>query len=311
MGDLTNNPVLSMTKGQNKILAGFNPDGTAKFAFTQHDNNPTVGTLQFPDVVITPKSGTVDKLGNVYNNIGGARYMTALSGRRYNIGEIPVSNVDPLAKFYVEGTALAPAFKLIKPIYNLGKSIKNNGGFSITLPYMGNKLGKITGWIPTNRSITGGISWISTGSPTIEGVPIKYITSKYPGEGKKLYDIAIKNAIKSRHKGIITGTDLVSAPKTYNMLEHYYPSKVLLNNNGRWSNSNMVSKNNTENLKDVVEGWNPVAKDLKDFLTRTKNNPDKRLDLFNAPVYRLEKPSTKVQTEAFKLDQSHLDYLIK
>ena len=31
------NPLLRMTTGGNKILAGFNPDGTARFAYTLHD----------------------------------------------------------------------------------------------------------------------------------------------------------------------------------------------------------------------------------------------------------------------------------
>ena len=112
------NPLLRMTTGGNKILAGFNPDGTARFAYTLHDQNPTTGSLQLPEINVTPKNGTIDELGNIHQTLGGIHYM---NGKM--IGEVPVSNTDPLAQFYVEGTALSEPLRLLgrRGLYVLGK----------------------------------------------------------------------------------------------------------------------------------------------------------------------------------------------
>lgn len=112
------NPLLRMTTGGNKILAGFNPDGTARFAYTLHDYSPTTGSLQLPEVNVTPKNGTIDELGNIHQTLGGVHYM---NGKL--VGEVPVSNTDPLAQFYVEGAALSEPLRLFGKagLYGLGR----------------------------------------------------------------------------------------------------------------------------------------------------------------------------------------------
>ena len=102
-----------MTTGEEKYIAGFNPDGTTRFAYTEHDRNPTVGTLQINGVNITPQNGTIDELGNKYLTIGGTTYYKRPQDATYSIfSEKPLSGADPLGQFFVEGAALSPVFRL-------------------------------------------------------------------------------------------------------------------------------------------------------------------------------------------------------
>ena len=107
------NPTIRMTTGEEKYIAGFNPDGTTRFAYTEHDRNPTVGTLQINGVNITPQNGTIDELGNKYLTIGGTTYYKRPQDATYSIfSEKPLSGADPLGQFFVEGAALSPVFRL-------------------------------------------------------------------------------------------------------------------------------------------------------------------------------------------------------
>lgn len=106
------NPTIRMTTGEEKYIAGFNPNGTTRFAYTEHDQNPTTGTLQINGEPITPSNGLIDDLGNQYLIIGGTTYYKRPNDVTYSVfSEKPVSGVDPLGQFYVEGTALAPVFR--------------------------------------------------------------------------------------------------------------------------------------------------------------------------------------------------------
>ena len=107
------NPKIQMTTGEQKYIAGFNPDGTTRFAYTEHDKNPTVGTLQINGVNITPQNGTIDELGNKYLTIGGTTYYKRPQDATYSIfSEKSLSGADPLGQFFVEGAALSPVFRL-------------------------------------------------------------------------------------------------------------------------------------------------------------------------------------------------------
>ena len=186
-----------------------------------------------------------------------------------------------------------PKFELpstIKPVVNRGEKALNdivtNKGFAISSPRIGKISGKDAGqftvWIPFDRSWSKGLSWINTGSPTAEGLPVQYITSKYPGEGRKLYDAVINKAIKEGHPGIISGRELISAPKTYRTLEHYYPNRVKIDNMGHWSNDGMTG---------LFTGPSKHVYTIEDFLKATSENPTERVHFIGAPRYRLETPS--------------------
>lgn len=207
--------------------------------------------------------------------------------------EIAEGNITPEALMEV-----APLGQLAKPIinagytgYNTAKSFvdlaKANRGFAVSTPRIGKIFGKdagqFTAWVPTDRPLTEGISWINTGEPTAEGVPIQYITSKHSGEGRKLYDAVINKALAEGHPGIITGRNLISAPKTFSTLEHYYPSKVKLDDMGHWSNDSMTG---------LFEGPKKTVYTIDDFLKSVSENPTERVHFYGAPRYRLEKPST-------------------
>ena len=107
------NPKIQMTTGEQKYIAGFNPDGTTRFAYTEHDKNPTVGTLQINGVNITPQNGIIDELGNKYLTIGGTTYYKRPQDATYSVfSEKSLSGADPLGQFFVEGAALSPVFRL-------------------------------------------------------------------------------------------------------------------------------------------------------------------------------------------------------
>ena len=68
------------------------------------------------DTVVTPQNGTIDDMGNIYQTIGGITHMTTSDGKHIILGEKPVSNVDPVGEFFVEGTALSPLFKPVERV---------------------------------------------------------------------------------------------------------------------------------------------------------------------------------------------------
>lgn len=109
---------------------------------------------------------------------------------------------------------------------------------------------------------------------------------------------AIQLSNQSGLNGVITGSDLKSAPKTYKVWEHF-PEKELIGNYGDHSNANMVE----EALKSGKIQQSPdIDKDfLIDDISQMKGD-SKRLLLNNAPVYRLTKPSnlpTKTKSTIF------------
>lgn len=68
------------------------------------------------DTVVTPSNGTIDDMGNIYQTVGGVTHMTTSDGKHIILGEKPVSNVDPVGEFFVEGTALSPLFKPVERV---------------------------------------------------------------------------------------------------------------------------------------------------------------------------------------------------
>ena len=178
---------------------------------------------------------------------------------------------------------------LYKGTSNFLKNAAANKGFSISTPYLGNYLarkgaGRFTAWVPLNRSWKKGLSWMSTGMPTVEeGLPLEYITSKFPGEARKLYDAGINIAKNDGTEGLVVGKYLLSAPKSYSTYEHYYPTRTMLDETGLWTNRNMVSNPN-------MRGRSVFS--LEDFLNETRLHPEEKIRFTGAPRYRLETPST-------------------
>lgn len=102
------------------------------------------------------------------------------------------------------------------------------------------------------------------------------IVSNKPGVGRKLYDSAI-NAVGR----IITGEDLLSAPKTISTWKHY-PTKKLIGRNGKHSNVSMLQE---------------LGEDAQ-----------KLEEVNNGPVYLLDLPSQYVPTKHAKIfDPTILD----
>lgn len=193
---------------------------------------------------------------------------------------------------YVEGGLwLAPvlegAYQTTKPVVKQAiQTAIDNGGFAISSPRIGKVFGKdvgqFTAWVPFNRPWIEGLSWINTGEPTADGLSVQYITSKHSGEARKLYDAVINKAREEGYPGIVTGRELISAPKTYSTLEHYYPNKVKLDDMGHWSNDNMTG---------LFEGPKKTVYTLDDFLKSASETPNERVHFLGAPRYRLETPS--------------------
>lgn len=109
---------------------------------------------------------------------------------------------------------------------------------------------------------------------------------------------AIQLSNQTGLKGVVTGEDLKSAPKTYKVWEHF-PEKELYSTTGDHSNANMVE----EALKSGKIQQSPdIDKDfLIDDISQMKGD-SKRLLLNNAPVYKLIKPSslpTKTKSTIF------------
>jgi hypothetical protein len=157
------------------------------------------------------------------------------------------------------GMSILPAIsKLSKPI----KSVISNKGFAIS-----NASGHDIAWIPLNRKVNSnnisniklGVNW---NGPTEGELGIGFIESGYPGEGRKLYDAAIKHANRYGYDGIISGEHLVSAPKTYRTYQHYYPDRKLISNTGYWENINM---------RDGFLGQTKNAKTIDEFMMLNDN----------------------------------------
>lgn len=261
--------------GAGKTNATVNKDGT----FVDDT------TRLFDDFYVTP-SGVKTKYGS-YTDKNWDRYKKEQKFLQYRDanghlrGEPGLEIVSPEFDLITAVTGLKPGLKTIE------KSIQataDRGGFTVSTPYLGDKIGKITAWIPTDRSPLKGISYIATGRGGDAGVPINYIKSAVSGEGRKLYDAAIKDALNRGYKGIITGKELISAPKTYSTLEHYWPNRTKLGDFGTWSNKGMVP--NQEQRQNTVF-------DLQDFLKAVSENPNQKTTFIGAPVYRLEQPSRK------------------
>lgn len=94
-------------------------------------------------------------------------------------------------------------------------------------------------WIPFDRPFSKGPSEIRLDGPHDDMIGVGMITSSSKGEGRKLYDAAIRYAKKKGYEGIETGHNLISAPKTYATYQHYYPDRKLIGNYGYWTNGNI------------------------------------------------------------------------
>ena len=189
------------------------------------------------------------------------------------------------------GDVLIPASPYIaKSASAFASAAKANQGFALSTPYMGKSLGKMTVWVPTDRNPLKGISWMSTGKPVEEGLPLNYITSKYSGEGRKLYDVGINLVHKQGSSGLLVGDNLMSAPKSYSTYEHYYPNRVHVDDQGYWTNRNMLPD---------PEMRGRAVYSLEDFLKETREHPTEKITFPGAPRYRLETPSTKNTKHSF------------
>lgn len=223
----------------------------------------------------------------------GAHGLTrALNGDIHGLGDAAMTALE-----------IAPLGRLARPVAKWASAgIENaitNKGFAVSTPYMGDYLankgaGKFTAWVPFDRSWGRGFSWMSTGRPTTEGVsavgkpthngvPVEMITSKYPGEARKLYDVGILDAQNRGYQGLLVGDHLVSAPKSYRTYEHYYPGRIHLDDWGTWSNNNMLTGKPT---------GRQTVYSVDDFIRATSENPTERVVFNGAPRYRLEMPST-------------------
>ena len=218
-------------------------------------------------------------MDQLMKTISPSTYIEAATGQ--DLGTVGRLATD-VAIFGLPGITKSIAKQGTKTLSNVVK----NGGFSISTPRIGKIFGKdvgqFTAWVPFDRPWSKGLSWINTGTPTAEGLPIQYISSKYPGEGLKMYDAVINKAIDEGYPGIITGRELISAPKTYSTLKHHYPNRVKLDDMGHWSNDGMTG---------LFTGPSKHVYTIEDFLKAVSENPTERVHFLGAPRYRLETPS--------------------
>jgi hypothetical protein len=121
-----------------------------------------------------------------------------------------------------------------------------------------------------NQELLGELDLLDNGS-------IGMIESYKPGTGRKLYDAAISAANQTGRDGIITGEQLVSAPKTVSTWK-YYPDKQLIGNYGHWGNKMMKPANKRVTVSSI-----------EDAMKADANNLEFSFD--KAPVYRLTTPS--------------------
>lgn len=160
-------------------------------------------------------------------------------------------------------------------LYNAMSGIYNNKGFAITSPN-----GMSIKWVPLNRVPKEPLSRIQL-APHRGDIDVAFVESSYPGEGRKLYDAAIKSV-----GPIISGKGHVSAPKYINTLK-YYPDRKIISNNGEWSNFNMVEsgiplENVTVNSLD----------EFKNVVKRIEDSPFNNIfvEYENAPIYEFRTP---------------------
>lgn len=171
---------------------------------------------------------------------------------------------------------IAPLGQLAKPALSTLTPIIENEGFALTNP------------------ITGNINWVGRGigsyinvSPTTDGwLGVDYINSIRSGVGRKLYDAAIKEAHKRGLNGVKSGVSLASAPKTYNIWNHY-PNRTLLSTTGSHGNGNMINGEFTTKV-DTPEG----------LIEATTQGIDAAV-IGKAPVYGLTTPSNNVPFLSF------------
>lgn len=166
-----------------------------------------------------------------------------------------------------------------KKYYNTAKSIYKNKGYGLITGETGDMFG--IRWTPLNR-VNKEPSFINLGAYDGGNPSISLINSGYPGEGRKLYDAAIQVAKSRGKKGIVSGKNLLSAPKTYRTYEHYYPNRIKMSNDGHWENF-MLNPTITPNSK---------VKTIKEFLEKSGKGEYAVLD--GAPTYLLNQPYDKV-----------------
>lgn len=148
--------------------------------------------------------------------------------------------------------------------------------------------------VAITNPFTGDINWIGKGlgsyievSPTSDGwLGVDYINSTRSGTGRKLYDAAIEEAHKRGLKGVKSGESLLSAPKTYNIWEHY-PDKVHLGDYGSHGNSSMIDAAMTTKVNSPEE-----------LIEATKQGINAAI-MKKAPVYGLITPSNNVPFLSF------------
>lgn len=172
----------------------------------------------------------------------------------------------------------AGTFGAVRPIRNASNWIGNiyrNKGFALVSPSRNNIM-----WI--GKGLGSTIS-LEPSSVSRDWLRPAFINSTSPGTGRKLYDAAIKVARARGYNGVVSGEELLSAPKTYSTWKHY-PNKILLGTYGTHGNNRMANY--------VYEAGN--VNTVKDLLEATKNNVG--ATLHKAPVYGLTTPTTKVNT---------------
>ena len=110
---------------------------------------------------------------------------------------------------------------------------------------------------------------------------------------------AIQLAQQTGRKGVKTGQELNSPPKTYNVWKHFN-DKELIGNYGVHSNTNMISEAvQAGKLKNSLELDEEV---LINSIEQMKGDANRRLLFLNGPVYRLTKQSdlpTKTKSVLF------------
>lgn len=113
-----------------------------------------------------------------------------------------------------------------------------------------------------------------------------YMESTRPGTGKKLYDAAIKYAQDQNYKGVKSGENLLSAPKTYNIWKHY-PDKVSIEGTGSHSNAKMVS-------------GSPFYKEVKTVEELLQETAQGNRAYLEGPIYGLTKPNQNIYIKYLK-----------
>lgn len=157
--------------------------------------------------------------------------------------------------------------------YDTAKNVALNKGFALVSPS-----GDRITWIGKGNG-----SYVQLENAGNGYLRPTYIKSNKSGTGEKLYNASIEIAKRRGYKGVESGAELASAPKTYSTWKHY-PDKKLLGNYGKHTNSNMTFGTY---LADN-------AKSTEELIQSTLNNVNQ--ELHNAPVYGLTNPSFNVST---------------